>query len=153
MFVYEGYIIRNIKLMIYVDNSMPKMDNKNAQSDIIEMRIWSKYEVNILHLITIWYWKKISSKRMFSLTHWGRVTHICVSKLNIIVPDNGLSPERGQAIIWINAGRLLIQTSGTTFSEILNEIHKFSFKKMHLKMSSAKWRTFCLGLNVLTTQL
>ena len=83
------------------------------------------------------------------LTHWGRVTHICVSKLNIIVPDNGLSPDRRQAIIWINVGRLLIQTSGTTFSEILNEIHKFSFKKMHLKMSSAKWRPFCLGLNVL----
>ena len=30
----------------------------------------------------------------FALTHWGRVTHICVSKLTIISPDNGLSPER-----------------------------------------------------------
>ena len=26
------------------------------------------------------------------LTHWGRVTHIFVSKLTIICPDNGLSP-------------------------------------------------------------
>ena len=34
------------------------------------------------------------------LTHWGRVTHICVSKLNIIGSDNGLSPGRRQAIIW-----------------------------------------------------
>ena len=33
-----------------------------------------------------------------SLTHWGRVTHICVSKLTIIVPDNGLLPDRRQAI-------------------------------------------------------
>ena len=27
------------------------------------------------------------------LTHWGRVTHICVSKLAIIGSDNGLSPS------------------------------------------------------------
>ena len=38
------------------------------------------------------------------LTPWGRVTHICVSKLNIIGSDNGLSPGRRQAIIWTNAG-------------------------------------------------
>ena len=30
------------------------------------------------------------------------------------------------------------------------EIHTFSFKKIHLKMSSAKWRLFGLGLNELT---
>ena len=84
------------------------------------------------------------------LTHWGRVTHICVSELTIIGPDNGLSPGRRQAIIWTNAGILLIGPLGTNFNEILIEIHTFSFKKMHLKMSSAKWRPFCLGLNVLT---
>ena len=33
------------------------------------------------------------------LTHWGRVTHICVSKLSILGSDNGLSPGRRQAII------------------------------------------------------
>ena len=27
------------------------------------------------------------------LTHWGRVTHICVSKLTIIGSDNGLAPN------------------------------------------------------------
>ena len=83
------------------------------------------------------------------LTHWGRVTHICVSKLSIIGSDNGLSPGRRQAIIWTNAGILLIRTLGTNFSEILCEIHSFSFSKMHLKMSSAKWRLFGLGLTVL----
>ena len=50
---------------------------------------------------------------------------------------------------WTNAGILLIQTIRTNFSEILSEIHKFSFKEMHFKMS-AKWRQFCLSLNVLT---
>ena len=83
------------------------------------------------------------------LTHWGRETYICVVKLTIIGSDNGLSPGRRQAIIWTNAGILLIGPLGTNFIEILIGIQSFSFKKMHLKMSSAKWRPFCLGLNVL----
>ena len=83
------------------------------------------------------------------LTYWGRVTHICVSNLTIIGSDNGLSPGPRQAIIWNNAGILLIGPLGTNFNEISIEIHTFSFKKMHFKMSSAKWRPFCLGLNVL----
>ena len=83
------------------------------------------------------------------LTHWGLVTHICIGKLTIIGPDNGLSPGRSQAIIWTNAGILLIGPWGTNFSEILIGIQTFSFKKMHLKMSSAKWCPSCLGLNVL----
>ena len=86
------------------------------------------------------------------LTHWGRATHICFSKLAIIGSDNGLSPGRRQAIIWTNAGILLIGFLGTNFNEILIGIQAFSFKKMHLKLSSAKWRPFCLGLNVLTTR-
>ena len=86
---------------------------------------------------------------MNMLTHWGRVTRICVSKLTIIDSDNDLSPGRRQAIIWPNDGILLIRTSGTNFSEILSETQLFSFKKMHLKMASAKWRLFCLGLNML----
>ena len=83
-----------------------------------------------------------------SLTHWGRVTHKCVCNLTIIGPDNGLSPGRRQAIIWTNDGILLIGPLGTKFSEILIGIQTFSFKKIHLKMLSAKWRPFCLGLNV-----
>ena len=83
------------------------------------------------------------------LTHWGRVTHICVFNVTIIGSDNGLSPGRRQAITWTNVGILLIGPLGTNFSEMLIEIHTFSFKKIHLKMSSGKWRPFCLGLNVL----
>ena len=89
-------------------------------------------------------------QRAILLTHWGRMTRICVGNLTVIGSDNGLSPGRRQAIIWTNAGILLIGPLGTNFNEILIEIHTFSFKKMHLKMSSGKWRLFCLGLNVLT---
>ena len=84
------------------------------------------------------------------LTHWDRVTHIYVSKLTTIGSDNGLSPARRQAIIWTNAGLLLIGPLGTNFRQISIRIQTFLFKKKHLKMSSGKWRPCCLGLNVLT---
>ena len=64
-------------------------------------------------------------KARTSLTHWGRVMHICVSKLANIGSDNGVSPRRHQAIIWTNAGILLIRLLGTKFNEILIEIHTF----------------------------
>ena len=84
------------------------------------------------------------------VTHWGRGTLICVGKLTIIGSDNGLSPARRQTIIWTNAVILLIAPWGTNFREILIGIQTFSFMKMRLKMSSAKWRPFCLDPNVLT---
>ena len=53
------------------------------------------------------------------------------------------------SMLLTNAGLLLIGPLGTNFSEIPIEILTFSFKKMRLKVSSAKRRPFCLGLNVL----
>ena len=58
-------------------------------------------------LIQVMAWHSIKNKPVSEyasivismLTHWGRVTHICVSKLTIIGSDNGLSPDRRQAII------------------------------------------------------
>ena len=93
----------------------------------------------------------LSPERPLTLTHWGWVTHICVRKLTIIGSDNGLLPGRRQAIIWTNDGILLTEPLGTNFSEILIKIHTFSFKKMHLKMSSGNWWPFCLGLSLLIT--
>ena len=82
--------------------------------------------------------------------YWGWVTHICVKKVTIIGSENGLSPGRCQAIAWTNAGKLLSEPLETHFSELLIEIHTFVISKgLHLKMSSGKWRPFCLGLNVL----
>ena len=92
---------------------------------------------------------------MFSvpLTHWGRVTHICVHNVTVIGLDNGFSPGLRQAIIQTNDVILFIGPSGTKFSEVLIKIHIFSLKKMHLKMSSGKWWPLCLGLNVLIVSL
>ena len=56
-----------------------------------------------------------------------------------------MSPVRHQAITWTNAGLLSIDPLETIFSEIPIKIQNFSFTKMPLKISSAKWRPFCTG--------
>ena len=103
----------------------------NIQSDKIFLDI-----LNGINWLEIW---TNMSGAGESLTHWGRVTHICVSKLSIIGSDNGLSPGWRQAIIWTTAGIVLIGPLGANVSEILIEIYIFLFKKMHLKMSPGKW--------------
>ena len=54
---------------------------------------------------------------------------MCVGKLTIIGSDSGLSPGRRQAIIWANAGILLIGPFGINFSEILIDICIVYYKK------------------------
>ena len=110
------------------------------------IEVWEWISTSISHFMGIWLLvhagNKVNSLRLSD-------SYICVGKLTIIGSDNGLLPQRRQAIIWTNTGILLIGPLGTNFSEILIRIQAFSFKKMHLKMPSAKWRLFRLGLNVL----
>ena len=68
----------------------------------------------------------------------------------IVGSDNSLWPVQRKAIIWTNAGMLLIGPLRTHFTEILIEIQTFSLRKIRLKMSFAKCCSFRLGLNVLT---
>ena len=70
--------------------------------------------------------------------------YICVGKLTIIISDNGLLPGWRQAVISSNAGILLIGSLGANISEILIKIDTFPFQKIHLKMSSGKWRPSCV---------
>ena len=63
-------------------------------------------------------------------------------------PMEHISMDFALEIIWSNADLLLIRSKGTTFSEISIKIRKFSWKKMHFKMLSAKWGPFCVGLNM-----
>ena len=115
---------------------------------------WHVTEIQYISFHISWIFGNKSNYIIFHmpLTHWGRVTHICVSKPTNIGSDNGLSPGRRQAIIWTNAVILLIGPLVTNFNETSIEIHIFSFKKIYLKLSSGKWRPFCLGLNVLICQ-
>ena len=71
--------------------------------------------------------KKDKDTDRYILSHWGRVTHICVGNLTIIGLDKGLSPGRRQAITWTNTGILFIGPLGTNFSEISIGIPTFSF--------------------------
>ena len=118
----------------------------SAYANTVMTKFGSGMQWNLCGFIQVLMYKDNSDQ---PLTHWGRMTHICVSNLTIIGSDNGLSPDRRQAIIWTSAGILLIGPLGTNFSEIWIEILKVSFIKMRLKVSSAKWRPFCLGPNVL----
>ena len=68
------------------------------------------------------YWVSSLPRISLALTHWGRVTYICVGKLTSIGSDN--------------AGILLIRPLGTNLNDIVIGIQTFSFKKLHLKRSS-----------------
>ena len=61
-------------------NSLPSVMEKSLPNKVSTMTTFMK--LNLL------------------LTHWGRVTHICVSKLSVTGSDNDLSLDRRQAIIW-----------------------------------------------------
>ena len=112
------------------------------------------------------YKDKCCSKRAIKVlcfTHWGRekvLFHIITFlfenmylKWSAKYPVNyislgscnGLSPVRRQSIIWTNADLLLICPLGTNFNEIWIQVLIFPFKKMRLKISSAKWHPFYPG--------
>ena len=81
----------------------------------------------------------------------NNLVHFNLSRLSesvnctIIGSDNGLSPGRRWAIIWTNVGIVLIGPLRTNINEILIEIYKVAFQKMHLKIASAICRPFCLA--------
>ena len=65
-------------------------------------------------LVFTWDMQNIIFQNTFvvpKFAYWGRVTHICASKLTTIGSDSGLSPGRRQVIIWTNAGILLIRNT------------------------------------------
>ena len=91
------------------------------------------------------------------LTHWGRGTHTCVGILTSIGSDNGLSPGRRQAIVWTNAGILLIEPLGTNFSEfrIQNSsifIQENAFENVVCEMASILSRPQCVNISRLRSR-
>ena len=69
----------------------------------------------------------------------SRVMHIYTSvNYTVIGSDNGLSAGRRQAIIWNNAGILLIGSLGTDFSRVFIKIETFSLTNFYLKVFSVK---------------
>ena len=85
---------------------------------------WYHHFQNDVSAISTYVWLDYRGvvQRFLSLSHWCRVTHICVSDLTSIGSDNGLSPGPRLANIRTNAGILLIRPLGTNFSEFSVEI-------------------------------
>ena len=84
------------------------------------------------------------------LTHWGRVTHICVGNLTTIGSDNGLPPGRRQAIIWTKCWNIVNWTPRNIYQWNFNRnsynfIQENAFENVVCEMAS-----ICLGLNLLT---
>ena len=134
---------------IFVRTTQFHQHNQIFKSQFVQIEcVWS-----VLSLIIWNNLREMQVSYSLMLTQWGRVTHTCANKVTSIGSDNGPSPGRRQAIFWTNGGILLIGPLGTNFNEILIKIQTFLSRKTHLKMSSGKWRPFCLGLNVLSCQI
>ena len=148
----EPVQITCVPSLVQIDCLVQERHNSIAKALVSSFLHWP-IEIMACHQRPLWRCHYIVQCRYntvdFQLTHWGRVTHICVGNWTIIGSDNGLSPGRRQAIIETNAGILLIGPLGANTSEILIAIEIFSFKNMCLKMSSGKCWPFCFGLNVL----
>ena len=80
------------------------------------------------------------------LTHTGMYISFDVGIFDILYVEHN-----AWLVIWLAPSHYLKQywniaswSLQTNISEILIEIQTFSFKKMHLKMSSGKWRPQCV---------
>ena len=131
----------NYDVFIFGQNTEPCRWNNDQFLQTYNTRHHSSPLTIITKLVTI-----DTLDGLYHSIHWDRVTHICVRNLTIIGPGKGLSPGRRRAITRPNATLLSFEPLGTNLNEILIEINNFSLKKLHLKMSSAKWRLFHLGL-------
>ena len=114
---------------------------------LMEIKCVVSPECDLEHPILCQCWARFR----YELMHWGWVMHISVSKLTITGSDSGLSPGRRQAIIWTNAGLLLIEPLGTNFAEFLIKIHIFSYNAFEIviwKMAAILSRPQCVNVCV-----
>ena len=100
-------------LLANLENGLVSVGTRSSADTMLTFSYTEKYTCWEFHMMK----EKINSIHA-DTTHWGRVIHICIGKLTIIGLDNGLSPGWRQAIIWTNAGILVIGPLGTNFSEI-----------------------------------
>ena len=79
----------------------------------------------------------------------GKPCDAC-SKLDHHCSDAGLVPNRHPLLHYLNQlWRIIDWTTRNKIQWNLNQIITLAFQKMHLKISSAKWWSYCFGLRVL----
>ena len=94
-----------------------------------------------------WIHNNISQNTMWhnQLISSPPVPHICVSELGQHWFRWWLGAYSAPSHYLNQCLNIVNWTLGTNFGEILIKIRTFSFKNIHLKMLSAKWRPFCPG--------
>ena len=132
-----------------------------SEMDVLLSYLWSlvgsiNYTLiaDALPALTQQHWSNMAANaRILINSLRPSVTHIHVSKLTIIGPDNDLSPGRCQAIIWTKDGILLIGSMGKNFIEIVPEIYIHSLKKNAVE--NVVWNMVAIfpGFNVLKASL
>ena len=132
----------------FVKDNLKSMDTLKAlQIDRIYCYcLWSVFcpllnmltqECSVLYLDTM--------KSNNTLTRWGGVMHICISKLTIIGSDNGLlAPSHYLNQCW----NIVNSNLRNKLQLKLQQNSYISFRKMHLNVSSVKWQQFCLCSSV-----
>ena len=126
--------------------SMPRV---KFVSQFKNLKFWQIRPICNFHFVFFWLGIQYDSMTWVIMRRWWYPQNAGVLVV-LVGSDNGLSPGRRQAIIRTNDLIMLIGSLGTKFCDILIKILRVSFKKMRMKGSSAKWRPFCLGLNVLS---
>ena len=122
-----------------------RMLNKHSCCRLFETR-WHPYDATVRNFL------QCGNMYLYPKNYLIEAEWLICASVATIGSDEGLSSGWRQAIIWTNAGILLFRNLGTNYSELLIEICIFSFNIMQLKMSSVKWRPFCLGLKELNTR-
>ena len=163
--IYESVIHHSsAKLLVYlstspqllspnwIENDLDKDSNIYPKTMFLVYQI-SQREFTITNSMLTMIWQDIENDEYTYIVKLieAQETHICVGNLTIIGSDNCLMPGKCKAIIWTNVGLLWFGPLGTHFSDIWITIPRFSLKQIHLKMSSRKYRSSLLGLNVINT--
>ena len=100
-FQATGQLQNHISLL----RDFARSDSKTPYHFVNKGLDWVNANTFVLYILSIY------SRN--GLSNWSRVMHICVSKLNIIGSDIGLSSGQRQAIISTNAGISLVSLLGT----------------------------------------
>ena len=120
--------------------------NNRSLKSVWKLHIWNFIQISQEPMsFNVKPCKHMCSDYQLFFTHWGRVTHICVSKLTIMGPDNGLSPGRHHHLnqCWNNVNSTLGNKLQWNLNRNSNNfIHENAFESVVWK-----WRPFCLGPN------
>ena len=119
---------------------------------LIETAPW--FPVSQCSVINWWYLLSKVHILLFNCNHVIR-RHPCVyaiaTTMHSLVLEPWLDLDNSMLSFLKQCWNIVNWTTGHGLQRNDNQIYTFSFKKMPLKISSGKWRPFCLGLNVLRT--